>query len=364
MNEAHSLENDPAALRAIGATDADLHQAMQDAAPLRRVIEVRRDQVLLHDGHRACAARLLPALQHALRDGDDTLASGDWVLLSRDPGGGWWVARQLPARRQVSRRISDGNGGLRRQVLVSNVDTAWLVMGLDHDFNLRRLDRYLALAALSGLEAVLILSKADLVAPDQLTRRVALAEAAVPQGVPVFALDGRDIEATQALTPWLQAGRTVVLLGSSGAGKSTLTNSVAGQRLQDTGPVRADDSRGRHTTTARTLRLLPGGACVIDTPGLRALRLDVDDVQQLDAAFGDVTTAAMGCRFRDCRHQGEPGCAVREAVPEERLRSFHKLQREARRDSMTMLERREQLQQWKVRGRAGAARAKSKRSGA
>jgi ribosome biogenesis GTPase len=183
-----------------------------------------------------------------------------------------------------------------------------------------------------------------------------------------LALDMRDTAAAGALSAWLQPGQTLVLLGSSGAGKSTLAGTLlrafgaaaaADGRL--TGAVRHDDSRGRHTTTVRSLLPLPGGACLIDTPGLRALRLDVDDAEQLADAFGDVARLAPQCRFRDCQHRQEPGCAVREALPEPRLRNYQKLLREARRDNQSALERREQLAQWKQRGRAGHAKARAKR---
>ena len=174
-----------------------------------------------------------------------------------------------------------------------------------------------------------------------------------------------------ALAPWLQPGQTLVLLGSSGAGKSTLANTLrraygaaaSGRAAQVTGAVRADDSRGRHTTTARSLLPLPGGACIIDTPGLRALRLDVVDANQLADAFGDVARHAPLCRFRDCQHRQEPACAVRDAVPETRLLNFQKLLHEASRDSQATLERRAQRARWKARGRAGQAPARAKRAG-
>ena len=158
------------------------------------------------------------------------------------------------------------------------------------------------------------------------------------------------------------AGQTLVLLGSSGAGKSTLTNTLIGSAVQDTGAVREHDSRGMHTTTARSLHLLPGGACVIDTPGLRTLRPDIDEAT-LAASFGDVEALAGRCRFRDCGHGDEPGCAVRDGVDPDRLRNFHKLLRETRRDSMTWVERRQQLSAWKSRGKAARARMKIKRGG-
>ena len=154
----------------------------------------------------------------------------------------------------------------------------------------------------------------------------------------------------------------MVLLGSSGAGKSTLTNTLAGRALQDTGAVRSHDSRGKHTTTARTLFPLASGACVIDTPGLRALRPDLDE-DQLGASFADIRALAPQCRFRNCSHGSEPGCAVRAAVDADRLRNHDKLLREARRDTLSALERQRLRSQWKAQGRAGEARARAKRQG-
>jgi ribosome biogenesis GTPase len=153
-----------------------------------------------------------------------------------------------------------------------------------------------------------------------------------------------------------------VLLGSSGAGKSTLTNNLLGSAKQDTGAVRAHDSRGKHTTTSRSLHRLPGGACVIDTPGVRTLRPDVD-AQTLGQLFEDISALADACRFRDCQHQQEPGCAVRAQVSAARLKNYQKLLRESRRDAMSALERQGQLAQWKVLTRAGRERLRAKREG-
>ena len=232
------------------------------------------------------------------------------------------------------------------------------------------------LVQLAGIDAVLVLTKADGVDQAVIEQRLAAARALLPTEVPCLAVDGRDPGTAQRLSRWLRRGATVVLLGSSGAGKSTLTNTlmaahgasgparVTRQRSDKhhaTGAVRLDDSRGRHTTTHRSLHCTPGGACIIDTPGLRALRLDVDSRDDLAGAFGDVERAATTCRFRDCRHQSEPGCAVREAVEPERLHNFHKLLREAQRDSRSALERIEQVAQWKVRHRAALTRMRIKR---
>jgi ribosome biogenesis GTPase len=262
---------------------------------------------------------------------------------------------------QIARRTNDGRGAAKRQVLVANVDTAFLVMGLDRDFNPRRLERYLALTHLAAVPAVLLLTKADMLDAAALQRRIDEARDALGPTRPLLPLDARAPASAALLGPWLARGQTVVMLGSSGAGKSTLTNTLCGQALQDTGAVRIDDGRGRHTTTARTLRVTAMGGCVIDTPGLRALRLDIDDAAELAGVFDDVSTLALRCRFRDCRHQSEPGCAVREALPAERVNNLHKLQREARRDSLNALQRREQRATWKMRGREAAIRMRAKR---
>jgi ribosome biogenesis GTPase len=347
----------------IGLTAAMLQQliarpAYDGECPMR-VIEIRRDAVLVHDGRHERVATLPPTLVQALAD--DSLAVGDWVLAGQPAPGHWRVVERAPPLTQIARRTNDGRGAAKRQVLVANVDTAFLVMGLDRDFNLRRLERYLALAHVSKVPAVLVLTKADTVDGAMLERRCDEARETLGTVTPLFALDARAAESAAMLAPWLARGQTVVVLGSSGAGKSTLTNTLCGEGLQDTGGVRIDDGRGRHTTTARTLRFAAAGGCVIDTPGLRALRLDIEDASELAGVFDDVTTLALGCRFRDCRHQTEPGCAVRDGLPAERVRNFHKLQREARRDSLNAMERREQRATWKIRGREAAIRMRAKK---
>ncbi|GCL62736.1 ribosome small subunit-dependent GTPase A [Pseudaquabacterium pictum] len=339
------------------------------ARPMR-LLEVQRGHWLLHDGHQVHRARCATALQQDLLAEGEALAVGDWVLARPDDPGGCCITCRLLPVNQLTRRTGSGGradprAGVQRQALVSNIDTALLVMGLDHDFQLRRLERYLALVQLAGVAPVLVLSKADTVAPALAARRLAEAADILPSRTPALALDMRQADAAGALSAWLQPGQTLVLLGSSGAGKSTLANTLllahGGAAGRDTGAVRDDDSRGRHTTTVRSLLPLPGGACIIDTPGLRALRLDVDDAGQLADAFGDVARLAPQCRFRDCQHRQEPGCAVRQALDGPRLDNYHKLLREAQRDQLTVLERQAQLAQWKQRGRAGAARARAKR---
>lgn len=349
-------------LRDIGAAPW-LLQSLASCPPhadgsLLRVVEVQREGLLLHDGQAAHPARLLPALRATLAAAGDAIACGDWVLAAPNPLGEWWVHTRLPPRSQLARRLHDGRDKVERAVIVSNVDTALLVMGLDADFNLRRLERYVALVRMAGVAAVVVLSKRDLCTDaDDRLRQV---QALLPPEVGVVAVNALGDEPAVALAPWLQPGQTLVLLGSSGAGKSTMTNALLGRARQDTGPTRAGDGRGRHTTTVRSLHTTASGACIIDTPGLRSLRLD-GDAATLERAFDDVARLAPQCRFRDCRHEAEPGCAVREGLNADRLRNFHKLQREAQRDTQTALQRKAQVQEWKARSRGARERLAQKR---
>lgn len=351
-------------LRAIGLTPPMVQQLLaltpseEDGQRLMRVTEVQREGLTLHDGLAEHAARVLPALLHRLQAEGDALAVGDWVRAAADGYRQWWVHERVPPLNQITRRLHDGRDKVTRVVIVSNVDTVLLVMGLDLDFSLRRLERYLALVRLAGVGAVVVLTKADLCS--DVAARCRQVQALLPPGTVAVALNALGAEPREQLAPWLVAGQTLVLLGSSGTGKSTLTNALTGQPTQLTGAARSGDGRGRHTTTSRSLHCTPEGACVIDTPGLRTLRLD-GDAAELDSVFGDVAQAALQCRFRDCRHEHEPGCAVRATVPAERLRSYQKLLREARRDTISALERKAQVSEWKARGRAARARMEAKR---
>jgi ribosome biogenesis GTPase len=227
----------------------------------------------------------------------------------------------------------------------------FLVMGLDRDFNPRRLERALVLAWESGAAPVVLLNKADLC--EDVDARRAEIEAVSP-GIPVRVIAAKAGEGLDALVPWLVPGRTVALLGSSGVGKSTLVNRLLGREKQRTREVREDDQRGRHTTTHRELIALPGGALLLDTPGLREIQLWSDGAG-LEAAFEDVHELASTCRFTDCRHTTEPGCVVRAAVDEGRLdplrlESLRKLQAELRALEVREdpLKRREERSRWKA----------------
>jgi ribosome biogenesis GTPase len=253
-------------------------------------------------------------------------AVGDWVAI--DPLDDVAIVQAVLPRRTAVVRLGAGRRATA-QVVAANVDVAFVVMSLNRDFNLRRLERYLAVVWESGAQPVVLLSKAD-VADDVDGRRTATE--AVAAGVPVIvvsAVDGRGLDDVRA---WLAAGRTVAALGSSGVGKSTLMNVLAGTELHAVAEVRPDDDRGRHTTRRRHLVRLPDGALFLDTPGMREIGLF--DGDGLASSFGDVEATAQGCRFTDCRHESEPGCAVRAAIADgelqpERLAAFRKLGREA-----------------------------------
>lgn len=294
---------------------------------LARVVEHTRGLSVVHDGAVSYEARALPALAR-----ESGIAVGDWVLVRGDEHGQQWISNRLPPYSQLQRIDPSG----ARQTLVTNVDCAFLVMGLDGDFSPRRLERYLAMAKSAGVLPLVVLTKRDLC--DDVDARLDELAARIPSNVDRLAVNGTDALDVDGLKPYLGPGQTVVLLGSSGAGKSTLLNTLAGSAEQKTGAVREHDSHGRHTTTSRQLRQLPTGGCIIDTPGLRGLRLDIDEAS-LEALFEDISALAAQCRFRDCAHESEPGCAVREHVQPDRLSNYHKMKREVARDRASVLAR-------------------------
>jgi ribosome biogenesis GTPase len=256
---------------------------------------------------------------------DDALpAIGDWVAARKVDRSFALIEEVLPRRTQFSRAAAGTT--VREQVIAANIDLAVIVCGLDHDFNLRRIERYLVLAHESRAAPLIVLNKADLC--DDIEEKVASVRA-VACAIPVILLNAR--QSVEPLKPFAQ-GKTVALLGSSGAGKSTIANGLLGETSQPTGEVREQDSRGRHTTTHRMLIPLPEGGALIDNPGMRELQLWASQ-SSLDDVFAEVATLAEGCRFADCTHSSEPQCAVREALESGELdrarwRSYKKLEAE------------------------------------
>jgi ribosome biogenesis GTPase len=282
-------------------------------------------RVIAPEGERL--ARVSGRLRHDAAARADFPAVGDWVVVEDAGGGDARIKSVLPRATHFSRRAA-GNP-TQEQVVAANIDVVFLVSGLDHDFNPRRIERYLVTAWESGAAPVIVLNKADLVED---AGRFVTEVTALAAGVPVHAVSAKRPESMAVLRDHLGAGRTAALLGSSGVGKSSIANALVGEDVLRTREVRESDSRGRHTTTGRQLVMLPGGGILIDTPGMRELQL-WDTGEAVAGAFSDVESIGEGCRFRDCRHAGEPGCAVVAAVasgmlPEERLESFRKLQGE------------------------------------
>ena len=280
---------------------------------------------------------------------DELPVVGDWVAVDRGRG---LVEAALPRRTELSRK--EVWQAVREQVLAANIDVAFLVQALPLDFNVRRLERYLAMAWESGAQPVVVLTKIDIV--DDVEPWLDEVESVTLGAAPVVALSPITGDHLDDVRPFFDGNKTAVLVGSSGVGKSTLVNALAGEELLETREVRADDHAGRHTTTRRELILLPDGGIVLDTPGIRELQLWDADLEQ---TFGDVEELARQCRFGDCAHESEPGCAVRGALGDgtlarERWESYVKLQRElealeARRN---VLLRKERVREYKIRTRA------------
>jgi ribosome biogenesis GTPase len=263
-----------------------------------RVTGVHRDRLAVLTEAGAAELRLPPNLSTG------GIAVGDWVLA--DPGTGR-AARLLDRRSRIFRRAA--GDASREQLIVANVDAVFITTSCSDEFNEARLERYLALCHAGGVPPVFVLTKVD--RTDEVDLYLDRLRAIGPK-VPAVALNAKAAGAVDALRPWCGPGQTVAFLGMSGVGKSTLASALTGIDL-DTGEVREDDMKGRHTTTAREMHEIPGGGWLIDTPGMRELRL-TDMAGGIDEAFSEISDLAENCRFRDCAHGSEPGCAVRAAV--------------------------------------------------
>ncbi|MBZ4420600.1 ribosome small subunit-dependent GTPase A [Myxococcus sp. RHSTA-1-4] len=302
----------------------------QSSLPLvpGRVVRQARGLLSVQTSERVLLARTAGRLLHEAPGAEALPTIGDWVALQIPAGEGEALLHAVLPRRSVLMRREAGSER-DGQLIAANLDVVFLVAGLDDNYNPRRIERALAVAWNSGAAPVVVLSKADL--HPEVSERVLEVEALAP-GVPVVALSSHTGEGVEALRSLLPAGKTGALLGSSGVGKSTLVNRLMGEELLATQAVRGEDSKGRHTTTHRELFVLPGGGLLIDGPGMRELGLWGEE-EGIDHAFADILALAGGCRFSDCQHRSEPGCAVHEAVaagelPRARLDSFDRLRRE------------------------------------
>ena len=320
--------------------------AHPQAHPARVTEQHRSGYVVAEGPGEGYTVESLPDWQRARFPPEQRAAVGDWVLLL-----GRQIVALLP-RRSVIKRGAAGEH-YKQQLIAANVDTVFVVCGLDADFNPRRLERYLLLVRGGGVEPVVVLTKADK-HEDFAAALAALADMTA-QGVRIFAVNAKDAGSVAVLDPWLQPGRSIVLVGSSGAGKSTLTNTLLGSDRMKTAEVRESDARGRHTTTHRALIPLPSGACLIDTPGMRELKpTGEEDVAE---NFSDIDALAAQCRFSDCAHGREPGCAVRAAITAgtldpERYANFLKLRDEVAGAAGKLATRRVQKSEEKVLGKS------------
>ncbi|KAF1712542.1 ribosome small subunit-dependent GTPase A [Pseudoxanthomonas kalamensis DSM 18571] len=343
----------PAAGEAEEPAWSELLAAHPQARPARVVEQHRSGYVVADAPGVALRAESPPEWlrRPAFRKGEapmhERAAVGDWVLLEDVR-----IVALLP-RHSVIKRGAAGEH-YQQQVIAANIDTVFVVCGLDEDFNPRRIERYLLLVGGGGAEPVVVLTKADRGA-DVEAALAGLADIAA-QGVPVLAVNAKDRDSVTALDPWLGPGRSVVLVGSSGAGKSTLANTLLGEQKMKTGKVRESDSRGRHTTTHRALIALPGGACLIDTPGMRELK-PTGEEDLAEGGFADIEALARECRFRDCSHRQEPGCALRAAVERgeldpARLQNYLKLEDEVAGAADRLATRLAQKAQARTQGKA------------
>jgi len=293
-----------------------------------RVIRGIRNHYLIRTENGEQPAVLSGKFRHAATASSDTPVVGDWVvILPGGPSGKAVIQNLLPRRSKFSRNAAGRS--IQEQIIAANIDTVFIVSGLDQNYNLRRIERTLTLAWESGASPVILLNKTDL-CPDVMQVRKEV-ESTAP-GVEIFAISARDRTGIDAFSPYLAAGETVALIGSSGVGKSTLINTLLGSERQQVGAVRVKDGRGRHITSVRELLMLPEGGMIIDTPGLRELQL-WSEGPGLETAFQDIRQLGVSCRFKDCSHTDEPGCEVLKAAADgrlspDRLASYQKLLKE------------------------------------
>ena len=331
------------------AAHADAHAAQiaNGRRPVRVVAEDRGSYLVLGPAGEQRAS-VTGRFRHETTDSAAFPAVGDWVVVETSPAGDTTLHAVLPRRSALIRQAAGRR--TEAQVVGANLDVVFVVASLNGDLNLRRLERYIAVAWESGAQPIVLLSKADLTDDTGLILAGVEGVAAGATVLVVSSFDGRGVAEVRAL---VGPGRTAAFVGSSGVGKSTLLNRLAGAERAVVNEIREDDARGRHTTTRRQIYVLPEGGLVLDTPGMRELSLW--DVEGLEQSFGDIDELAADCRFSDCAHAAEPGCAVQAAISSgaldsDRLEAWRKLQKEARHHErqVDVLARNQERRRWKA----------------
>lgn len=308
--------------------EAYFESYQKDSVIPARVIRVEKQHYYLQGEKREILAELAGKFHHQAKSKADFPVVGDWVVVTQRPGENNGIIHGLlPRKTHFSRKVAGLKSEL--QVLVANIDYIFIVIGLDRDFNLQRIERYLALAWDSGAEPIIILNKIDLCT--DLDEKIMAVES-IAFGVPIHPVSAQKNEGLESLRSYSQPGKAIALLGSSGVGKSSLINRLLGTKRQLVGEIRENDGRGRHTTSRRELFFMADGGMIIDNPGLRELQILTQE-DGLHDAFEDIEELAIHCRFRNCRHENEPDCAIKAALEagtldQRRYENFLKLQKE------------------------------------